>query len=183
MLRAVRQSSGADARQDDAAASADAASVAVAMRQARQALIVRGLLPTLADPAESFSSMRVLSGEEFNRYGGGMLGAVIHRAGGMGLVTAGDRVVVVQRLGDTAVVKIGASSLAFHRCFRVLTRLRAAVEYSGNPTLPQVHSTAEFNVPQPAAPSLAPSGAAATGIHFHYPRHASAASISEDSEA
>ena len=131
------------------------------MRQARQALIVRGLLPTLADPAESFSSMRVLSGEEFNRYGGGMLGAVIHRAGGMGLVTAGDRVVVVQRLGDTAVVKI--------------------VEYSGNPTLPQVHSTAEFTTPQ-ATQALAPAGAT-TGIHFHYPRLASAASISEDSEA
>jgi pyruvate kinase len=74
--------------------------------QARQALIVRGLIPVLADPADSFSSMRELSGADFARYGGGMLGAVIHRAGGMGLVTAGDRVVVVQRLGDTAVVKI-----------------------------------------------------------------------------
>jgi hypothetical protein len=74
--------------------------------QARQALIVRGLIPVLADPADSFSSMRELSGADFARYGGGMLGAVIHRAGGMGLVAAGDRVVVVQRLGDTAVVKI-----------------------------------------------------------------------------
>ena len=148
----------ADAHQDDAA-SADAASVAVAMRQARQALIVRGLLPTLADPAESFSSMRVLSGEEFNRYGGGMLGAIIHRAGGMGLVAPGDRVVVVQRLGDTATVKI--------------------VEYSGNSTLPQVHSTVELGA-SAAAAGLAPAG---VGIHFHYPRHASTASISEDSEA
>ena len=130
------------------------------MRQARQALIVRGLLPTLADPAESFSSMRVLSGEEFNRYGGGMLGAVIHRAGGMGLVSPGDRVVVVQRLGDTAVVKI--------------------VEYSGNSMLPQVHSTMELGA---AAAGLAPASAGGSGISFHYPRHASAASISEDSEA
>ena len=151
----------ADAHQDDAA-SADAASVSVAMRQARQALIVRGLLPTLADPAESFSSMRVLSGEEFNRYGGGMLGAVIHRAGGMGLVSPGDRVVVVQRLGDSATVKI--------------------VEYSGNSTLPQVHSTMELGA-SAAAAGLAPASAAGVGIHFHYPRHASTASISEDSEA
>ena len=82
------------------------------MCQARQALIVRGLLPTLADPAESFSSMRVLSGEEFNRYGGGMLGAVIHRAGGMGLVSPGDRVVVVQRCEP----RIAASAASLRAC-------------------------------------------------------------------
>jgi hypothetical protein len=53
-----------------------------------------------------------------------MLGSVIHRAAGQGLVQAGDRVVVVQRLGDTAVVKI--------------------VTYDGSDTLPQVGSHAEF---------------------------------------
>jgi len=132
--------SGADARQDDVAASDDASAVAVAMRQARQALIVRGLIPTLADPGESFSSMRVLSGEEFNRYGGGMLGAVIHRAGGMGLVSPGDRVVVVQRLGDTAVVKIGAfarlrcSCMPFSR-----SRVRSGVLGQSNNAPSELH--------------------------------------------
>ncbi len=145
------------------------------LAQARQALVVRGLLPVLADPAESFSSLQGLSGEEFGRYGGGMLGAVVHRAGSMGLCVPGDRVVVVQRLGDTAVVKI--------------------VEYSGNATLPQVHSTAELAhnglahgsssgaLAAAAAKyhALAPLGS--SGVNLHFPRHSSAASsISEEGE-
>ena len=149
------------------------------LAQARQALIVRGLIPVLADPADSFSGMRALSGEEFSRYGGGMLGKVVHRAGGMGLVAPGDRVVVVQRLGDTAVVKV--------------------LEYTGNATLPQVTSTAEFGghahvgssgalagsayaggsgYVASAAHALAPHG---SGLQLHFPRHSSAgSSISEE---
>ena len=147
------------------------------LAQARQALLVRGLMPVLADPAESFSSLRELSGEEFSKYGGGMLGAVIHRAGGMGLVAPGDSVVVVQRLGDTAVVKI--------------------VQYTGEAVLPQVTSTMDFardhnahekeRALAPAAHHAAAAhhaGGMPSGLQLHFARHSSAASsISEESEA
>ena len=106
------------------------------LAQARQCLLLRGVLPTLADPADNLtpsdlgrnhsraSSAAAALDAAAARWGGGMLGSVIHRAGTQGLVSPGDRVVVVQRLGDTAVVKI--------------------VTYDGSPTLPQVSSTAEF---------------------------------------
>lgn len=90
------------------------------LAQARQALIVRGLMPTLADPKNSFASLHEAGGE---RVAGDMLGSVIHRAGRMGLISPGDRVVVVQRLGETAVVKI--------------------VDYSGTMALQQVYSNME----------------------------------------
>jgi len=106
------------------------------LSQARQCLLLRGVIPTLADPADSLTPADLSrhqaraaapaspASQEAARWGGGLLGGVIHRAGQAGLVCAGDRVVVVQRLGDTAVVKI--------------------VTYDGSPTLPQVSSTAEF---------------------------------------
>jgi pyruvate kinase len=150
----------ADARQDGDSPRCLPGTRGAGLPQARQSLIVRGLIPVLADPAESFSSLRELSGEEFARYGGGMLGGVVHRAGGMGLVSPGDRVVVVQRIGDDTAIKI--------------------VEYSGTATLPQVYSTAEFGTPSTAR--LAPPHSQAPHGHS-FARHASAASsISEDCE-
>lgn len=74
------------------------------MAQARQSLIVRGLIPILADPKDSFASLH--EGNIDRPVDGSMLASALSHAHHQGLISPGDRVVALQRLGGSAVVKI-----------------------------------------------------------------------------
>lgn len=89
------------------------------MAQARQSLIVRGLIPILADPKDSFASLHEGSGDR--SVDGSMLASALSHAATQGLISAGERVVALQRLGGSAVVKILDVRCVVLRCAALLS--------------------------------------------------------------